>query len=60
MHVAVIGAGVAGSFLAYLLARGQIRTVIFEKEPEQEKPCGGGCTLKLIETHPFFRNAPPQ
>ena len=58
MRVAVIGAGVAGSFLSYLLAREQIDTVIFEKKTEREKPCGGGCTPKLIETHPLLRNAP--
>jgi geranylgeranyl reductase family protein len=54
VRVAIIGAGAAGSFLAYLLAQRQIPTVIFERESSREKPCGGGCTPKVFRSYPLF------
>ncbi len=57
MRVAVIGAGIGGSFLAYLLAQKQIPTVVFEGKRAREKPCGGGCTPKVARTYPLFASA---
>lgn len=46
--VAIVGAGVAGSRLAYLLARAGLGVTLFEPRPGWEKPCGGGLTDKLL------------
>ncbi len=54
MRVGVIGGGVAGSFLCYLLARQSIACVLFEGRPPREKPCGGGCTAKITRRYPIF------
>jgi flavin-dependent dehydrogenase len=44
----IIGAGPAGSTLAYELAGGGKRVLILEKEKfPRDKPCGGGLTAKI-------------
>jgi geranylgeranyl reductase family protein len=51
MNVAVVGAGPAGSWAAYQLARRGARVTIFDHSHPREKPCGGGITgraLKLV------------
>ncbi|RPI29684.1 MAG: NAD(P)/FAD-dependent oxidoreductase [Acidobacteria bacterium] len=57
MRVAVVGAGVAGSFLAYLLSARKIDCLIYEGRPPREKPCGGGCTAKITQRYPLFPSA---
>lgn len=47
--IAIVGAGVAGSRLAYLLAGQGVEVTLFDPTPAWEKPCGGGLTDKLIE-----------
>ena len=42
--VAVIGAGPAGAWAAWRLARGGARVKIFDHSHPREKPCGGGLT----------------
>lgn len=54
MRVGVIGGGVAGSFLCYLLAAARIDCILFEGRPPREKPCGGGCTGKITRRYPIF------
>ncbi len=47
--IAIVGAGVAGCRLAYLLAGQGFEVTLFDPKPAWEKPCGGGLTDKLIE-----------
>lgn len=50
MKIAVVGAGPAGSFCAYHLARGGADVTLFDRFPEAwEKPCGGGVPPKVRE-----------
>ncbi len=44
MRVAIVGAGPAGSLLAYQLARGGASATVFDASHPREKPCGGGLT----------------
>jgi flavin-dependent dehydrogenase len=46
--IAIVGAGVAGARLAWLLARGGFEVTLFDPRPAWEKPCGGGLTDKLV------------
>jgi flavin-dependent dehydrogenase len=46
--IAVVGAGVAGSRLACLLAGHGFKVMLFDPKPAWEKPCGGGLTDKLV------------
>ena len=52
--VAVIGAGPAGSFLAYQLSVHGLRVALFEKEKlPRKKTCAGGLSAKTSELLPF-------
>ena len=55
MHdVIVVGAGPAGSVLAYLLARRGLDVVILERASlPRYKSCGGGVTWKAVQNLPF-------
>jgi geranylgeranyl reductase family protein len=46
--VAVIGAGPAGAWTAYSLARRGARVAIFDASHPREKPCGGGVTSRAL------------
>jgi geranylgeranyl reductase family protein len=46
--VAVIGAGPAGAWTAYLLARRGARVLIVDPSHPREKPCGGGVTGRAL------------
>jgi geranylgeranyl diphosphate/geranylgeranyl-bacteriochlorophyllide a reductase len=48
MDVAIIGAGPAGSWTAYRLARAGARVAIFDSSHPREKPCGGGVTGRAL------------
>jgi geranylgeranyl reductase family protein len=48
MHVAVVGAGPAGAWAAYTLARRGARVTIFDDSHPREKPCGGGVTGRAL------------
>jgi flavin-dependent dehydrogenase len=55
VRVAIVGAGPAGSLLAYLLARGGAEATVFDASHPREKPCGGGLTpgaARLLPTAP--------
>ena len=52
MDVAVVGAGPAGSFCAWRLARAGHRVVVFDPSHPREKPCGGGVTPGAFEKYP--------
>jgi flavin-dependent dehydrogenase len=56
MDVAVVGAGPAGSLLAWRLARDGARVAVFDASHPREKPCGGGLTRRALDLLP---PAPP-
>ena len=56
MKVCIIGAGPAGSFSAYNLARAGFDVEIFENHPEVGKPvqCSGLVTKTIRDVDPIF------
>jgi len=46
--IAVVGAGPAGAWAAYSLARRGARVAIFDASHPREKPCGGGITGRAL------------
>jgi flavin-dependent dehydrogenase len=52
MRIAVVGAGPAGSLLAYHTARDGARVTVFDPSHPREKPCGGGVTSKALRLLP--------
>lgn len=46
--VAIVGAGPAGAWAAYRLARAGARVVVFDGSHPREKPCGGGLTGRAL------------
>jgi geranylgeranyl reductase family protein len=46
--VAVVGAGPAGSWAAYKLARDGVRVALIDGTHPREKPCGGGVTGRAL------------
>jgi geranylgeranyl reductase family protein len=47
-HVAVVGAGPAGAWAAYSLARRGVRVTLVDPSHPREKPCGGGVTGRAL------------
>jgi len=56
--VAIVGAGVGGSYLAYLLSKRGIDTLVFDPRTPHEKLCGGGVTPKAIADFPLLSELP--
>lgn len=56
MRVAIVGAGPAGSHLAYKLSSQGIEVLLFDARPAWEKPCGGGVTSKALREFEFLRD----
>lgn len=52
MRVGIVGAGPAGSLLAYHLARDGAVATIYDPSHPREKPCGGGLTGKALALLP--------
>src|SRR5438094_4874898 len=48
MHVAIVGAGPAGAWAAYLLAQRGARVSLIDPSHPREKPCGGGVTGRAL------------
>src|SRR5947199_9754865 len=46
--VAIVGAGPAGAWAAYSVARRGARVTIFDASHPREKPCGGGVTGRAL------------
>jgi len=54
MKVAIVGAGIAGTYLSSLLAEKGYTNLLFDHLAPYEKPCGGGITSKTIREFPFL------
>lgn len=52
LRVAIIGGGPAGAVCAHDLAAGGARPVLFERDIQREKPCGGGLTWRAFQAFP--------
>ncbi len=55
MRIGIVGSRIAGSYAAILLARQGHEIVIFDRDLDREKPCGGGVTYKALRTMSWFR-----
>ena len=56
--ISIIGAGPAGSYLAYLLARSGIYATVFDHSHPREKPCGGAISPLALRKFPILQNVP--
>lgn len=56
--VAVVGAGVGGSYLCYVLAKNGLDTIIFDSRAPHEKLCGGGISYKAVAQFPVLEELP--
>ena len=52
--VAIVGAGIGGSYLSYRLAQQGLETITFDFRVPHEKLCGGGITHKAMEEFPVL------
>jgi menaquinone-9 beta-reductase len=57
--IAVVGAGPAGSAVAWRLARAGARVTVFDASHPREKPCGGGLTGRALGVVRQMLGAPP-
>ncbi len=58
MRFGIVGARLAGSYAALLLAQQGHEVLLFDDRPEKEKPCGGGITAKALAKIAWFRENP--
>lgn len=58
MKIGIVGAGPAGSLLAYRLGKGGLKVSLYDKHDQWEKPCGGGVTSKVINHFPEVAKSP--
>ncbi len=56
--VAIIGAGVGGSYLSYRLARYGLDSIVFDFRVPHEKLCGGGISYKALVQFPVLDELP--
>ncbi len=57
MKVAIVGAGPAGTHLAFLLRKRGADVYLFDAREAWEKPCGGGVTSKALREFDFLNAA---
>jgi menaquinone-9 beta-reductase len=55
MRIGIVGARLAGSYAAWILAHMGHDVLMFDPTPQSEKPCGGGMTPKPLDAASFFR-----
>jgi len=60
MHIAVVGAGPAGTWASVLLAQRGHSVTLFDPQAPWEKPCGGGVTPKAISDFGIFESDLPR
>jgi geranylgeranyl reductase family protein len=53
--VAIVGAGPAGAYLAYVLAQKGVDVLLFDPKAPWNKPCGSGITGKVLKEFPLLR-----
>jgi len=58
VDIAIVGAGPAGSYLAYCLGQKGIRATLFDHSHAREKPCGGGISCRALRMFPFLGQIP--
>ena len=58
INVAIVGAGPAGSYCAYKLAKNAIFPSVFDYSHPREKPCGGLVPAGAQEIFPFLKALP--
>ncbi|MBI4482533.1 MAG: NAD(P)/FAD-dependent oxidoreductase [Acidobacteria bacterium] len=58
MRIAVVGAGLSGSYLACQLASAGAEVRLFGDHLDWEKPCGGGVTSRALEGFPLLTQRP--
>jgi geranylgeranyl reductase family protein len=56
--VAIVGAGIGGSYLSYRLAKQGLETITFDFRVPHEKLCGGGITHKAMERFSVLSDLP--
>jgi geranylgeranyl reductase family protein len=56
--IAIIGAGPAGSMLAYKLASGGKKVHLYDHRAPWEKPCGGMLSARTIDANPELQRYP--
>ncbi len=54
MKVAIVGLGVAGAYLANLLAEKGVEATIYEAQERYDKPCGCGFIEEAVRRHPWI------
>ncbi len=57
-HVAIVGAGIGGSYLSYLLGKEGVDTIVFDFRAPHDKLCGGCVTYKTVERFPIIDELP--
>ncbi len=56
--VGIVGAGVGGSYLSYLLSKEGLDNIIFDFRAPHEKLCGGGVSYKTMAKFPIIDELP--
>jgi geranylgeranyl reductase family protein len=60
MHIAVVGAGPAGTWASILLAKRGHAVTLIDAQAPWEKPCGGGVTAKALSSFGIFETELPR
>jgi flavin-dependent dehydrogenase len=58
MRIGIVGARLAGSYAAMLLAQQGHEVLLLDDATHKEKPCGGGVTAKALGNMPWFHENP--
>ena len=56
--VGIVGAGVGGSYLSYLLSKKGVDNIVFDFRAPHEKLCGGGVSYKTVAKFPIIDELP--
>jgi geranylgeranyl reductase family protein len=60
MHIAVVGAGPAGTWASILLAQRGHSVILIDPHAPWEKPCGGGLSAKTLSSFGLFASNIPR